>query len=238
MARALVVQNSPRSGLRRFADWWAADGLELEVRHGADGLPATLLGYDALVLLGGGFLPSDDARAPWLPGERALAREALASGLPTLGICLGGQLLAEVAGGEVRGKHGAPERGSTAIELTDACTGDALLRGLPRRIPMIENHEDSITALPAGATLLASSADHPNQAFRLGETAWGLQFHPEVAAPDLAAWSPQALAADGLDLAAVRAAASAAEPAASSAARTIAANFATLARSPARPAAR
>ncbi|AYG04115.1 type 1 glutamine amidotransferase [Gryllotalpicola protaetiae] len=227
MARVLVVQNSPSSGLRRFGEWWREDGLELDVRHGADGLPQTLDGYDALVLLGGGYLPSDDGRAPWLPAERALTGEALDAAIPVLGICLGGQLLASVAGGAVEGRHGRPERGSTTIEATDASAGDALFAGIPRQISMIENHEDSITALPAGAVLLASSADHPNQAFRVGGSAWGLQFHPEVGAADLAAWKEAALAADGLDLAAVRAAANEAEPAAASVARVLAANFAT-----------
>ncbi|GAA4166595.1 type 1 glutamine amidotransferase [Gryllotalpicola daejeonensis] len=229
MVRVLVVQNSSGSGVRRFGPWWADDGLELEVRAGADGLPEKLAGYDGLVMLGGGFLPSDDARAPWLPRERALATEALASGIPTLGICLGGQLLAEVAGGEVRGRHGRPERGSTAISLTDASAGDALLEGVAGNIRMIENHQDSITALPADAVLLASSADHPNQAFRLGAAAWGLQFHPEVAAADLARWTPEDFVAEeGVDLPEVRAAADEAEPLAASVARTIARNFARV----------
>lgn len=229
MTRVLVVQNSPASGLRRLADWWADDGLELDVRLGSDGLPDGLAGYDGLVMLGGAFLPSDDGRAPWLPRERALTVEALAAGVPILGICLGGQLLAEVTGGAVAGSHGRPERGSTTIGLTDAAADDALLAGIPGPISMIENHRDSITALPAGAVLLASSTDHPNQAFRLGDTAWGLQFHPEVAAADLAAWEQLDLEADGLDLAAVRAAADEAEPAAASVARRLAANFASVA---------
>jgi GMP synthase-like glutamine amidotransferase len=229
--RVLVVQNSDGSGVRRFGAWWHADGLELELRRGADGLPATLAGFDGLVLLGGAFLPSDDARAPWLPRERALAAEALEAGIPTLGICLGGQLLAEVAGGEVRGRHGRPERGSTAICVTDASAGDPLLEGVPRRISMLENHRDSITALPAGAVLLASSVDHPNQAFRLGASAWGLQFHPEVAAADLVRWKQEDFAAEeGVDLQAVRALAEAAEPLAASVARTIATNFAAVTR--------
>lgn len=221
--RVLVVQNSPGSGIRRFAAWWAEDGLDLEVRRGEDGLPETLDGYDGLVLLGGGFLPSDDARAPWLPAERGLAARAIVAGIPTLGICLGGQLLAEIAGGAVAGKHGRRERGSTRLMATDAAAGDPVLGGVPREFRMIENHQDSITALPPDAVLLASSAEHPNQAFRIGPAAWGLQFHPEVAAGDLAGWT-----AEGLDLAVVRAEADAAEPHAASLARQIAARFAAV----------
>ncbi|WP_022882755.1 type 1 glutamine amidotransferase [Gryllotalpicola ginsengisoli] len=224
----LVVQNSATSGLRRFETWWRQSGLRLDVRQGADGLPGTPDGYDGLVLLGGGLLPSDDERAPWLPAERALTAAALERGLPTLGICLGGQLLAEVAGGRVTARHGRPERGSTTIGLTDAASDDPLFAGLPRTVRMIENHEDSITALPAGAVLLASSRDHPHQAFRVGEHAWGLQFHPEVAAAELARWNAAELAAGGLDLDRLRREADAAEPRAASVARALADGFARV----------
>ncbi|WP_202045235.1 MULTISPECIES: glutamine amidotransferase-related protein [unclassified Microbacterium] len=61
-------------------------------------LPSSLEAYAGLVLLGGGLMPDDDDRAPWLAAERALAAEAIDRDLPTLGICLGGQLLAHVAG--------------------------------------------------------------------------------------------------------------------------------------------
>ena len=64
------------------------------------------------MLLGGGFMPDDDERAPFLPRERALVGEAVAAGVPVLGICLGAQLLAHVAGGEVTAKSGETERGS------------------------------------------------------------------------------------------------------------------------------
>ncbi len=76
-------------------------------------LPTSLDGYAGLVMLGGGLMPDDDDRAPWLAAERALAAEAIARDLPTLGICLGGQLLAHVAGGEVAEKTGPIERGAT-----------------------------------------------------------------------------------------------------------------------------
>ena len=195
----LVVENSPTSGLRRFESWWAEDGLELNiVRAHAEPLPE-LDSFAALVLLGGGMMPTDDAKSPWLPRERALASTALEDGVPLLGICLGGQMLAVVAGGEVRESHGLPEAGSTPLALLPAAAADPLFAGLPGEVRAMEHHKDAITALPPGAVWLARSERCPYQAFRLGECAWGLQFHPEVPGARVAQWDRQALVDDGFD---------------------------------------
>lgn len=200
-ARVLVVVNSPNSGPRRFATWLHARGVEVVAVVGAaESLPATLDGFDGLVLLGGGLMPDDDHRAPWLRAERALAAEAIAADMPTLGICLGGQLLAHVAGGEVREKTGPVERGATQILPTAEGRKDAVLSALGEGAPMIENHQDMITRLPVEAVLLASSAAVPNQAFRLGQRVRGVQFHPEASAADLARWDDAALRGEGWSL--------------------------------------
>jgi GMP synthase (glutamine-hydrolysing) len=196
--RVLVVVNSPSSGPRRLATWLTARDIDVVPVVGAtEPLPATLTGFDGLVLLGGGLMPDDDSRAPWLPSERALAAEAIAADLPTLGICLGGQLLAHVAGGEVRADTGPIERGATPIFPTDDGRADAVMSALGDGAPMIENHRDMITRLPAAAVLLASSADVENQAFRLGAHVRGVQFHPEASAADLARWDDAALRDEG-----------------------------------------
>ncbi|MFT4233765.1 MAG: hypothetical protein QM607_01970 [Microbacterium sp.] len=77
-ARVLIVVNAAASGPRRAEGWLTQAGLEPDVRVGADGLPSTLGGYDALVLLDGGRMPDDSAPAPWLAQERAFAAEAAA----------------------------------------------------------------------------------------------------------------------------------------------------------------
>ncbi|QTX06199.1 type 1 glutamine amidotransferase [Agromyces archimandritae] len=224
--RVLVVQNSPSSGPRRLAGWLEEAGLDLEVRHGADGLPASIAGYAGLVMLGGGFMPDDLARAPWLAAERALAAEAIAADLPTLGICLGGQLLADVAGGQVRAAHGMPERGATEIRATDAGAADAVIGALAPAAHVIENHQDMITALPAGAVLLASSAACEVQAFRLGRHVRGLQFHPEAGAEDLLRWDEAALSAEGISRDSLVDAARAVEPDSAARCAALAAAFA------------
>ncbi|GAA2860439.1 membrane dipeptidase [Microbacterium arabinogalactanolyticum] len=195
--RVLVVVNAESSGPRRLGRWLEEDGIVVDTALGSDGLPDDLSGYDGLVMLGGGLMPDDDDRAPWLAQERVLAREAIDADLPTLGICLGAQLLAHVAGGEVRASFGPKERGATLITPSAHGSSDALLSALGDAVHMIENHQDMITALPPDAVLLASSEAVENQAFRLGAHVRGLQFHPEVGAEDLTRWEEPTTRAEG-----------------------------------------
>lgn len=193
-----------------------------------DAVPAAPDGFDAVVLLGGGLLPDDDERAPWLAAERELTRSAVARGVPLLGICLGAQVLAAVAGGVVRGDHGRPERGSCRVSLLPEAKADPLFDGLPEQLRFIQNHRDQITELPPDAVRLAASDACPIQAFRVRERAWGVQFHPEAGADRLDRWDEAALADAGLDLRVLRAEAERAEPESSQHARRLASNFAAL----------
>jgi GMP synthase-like glutamine amidotransferase len=204
-------------------------GLHVEVVPGT-ATPATPEGFDGVVLLGGGFLPDDDERAPWLPVEWELTRRAVAGGVPLLGICLGAQVLAAVAGGTVRGSHGRPERGSCPVSLRREAGTDPLFAGLSGKLRFIQNHRDQITELPPGVVHLAESEACPVQAFRVGERAWGVQFHPEAGADRLDRWDEAALADAGLDLRALRAEAEQAEPRSARNAKRLAANFAGLVR--------
>ncbi|WP_028245721.1 type 1 glutamine amidotransferase [Pseudoclavibacter soli] len=196
----LVIVNSLSSSLRRLGPWLEARGIAIDEHVGAEGLPTSVDEYAGLIMLGGGLMPDEDDRAPWLARERDLALQAIDRDLPTLGICLGGQLLALVSGGEVKAKTGVPERGMTRITTNDRGADDAVFAALAPSAPMIENHEDRITALGDSATLLASSADCEFQAFRIGEHVRGVQFHPEVSADRLRTWDDAALAEQNFDL--------------------------------------
>jgi GMP synthase-like glutamine amidotransferase len=199
-ATALVVQNAAGGGLGRFGDWLAAAGVAAEVVHAYDGTPLpSRLTQEALVVLGGGFMPDDESQAPWLGPTRALVAEALRTKTPLFGICLGGQLLAQVAGGEVAAEHGEPEIGSTPLTLRPETVDDPLFHDLPRRVTAVERHVDAITVLPPGATWLVESERCPYQAFRVGERAWGVQFHPEAGPDAIRSWDPQRMAEHGLD---------------------------------------
>lgn len=200
MSKVLMVINSTESGPRRAGEWLREAGIEtVDVVTETTPLPENLDGFDGLVMLGGGLLPYEDENAPWLAAERELAQQAIDADLPTLGICLGGQLLAHVGGGEVRGEYGTPESGAVLITTTAAGRNDPVLGVLGEGAHMIENHVDQITQLPADAVLLGRSADVENQAFRIGKRVWGLQFHPEVNAERIAQWDESALGKKGFD---------------------------------------
>ena len=202
--RVMVVQNAERSSPDRLPDWLAEEGIDAVVVAGQD-LPEQLAkgsaAVDGLVLLGGGFMPDDDERVPFLARERALIGEAMKEAVPVLGICLGAQLLAHVAGGAVTAKSGETERGSCAVELLAAAGDDPVFAGLTgyAELRMIQNHRDSITTLPPGAVHLATSQQCRVQAFRVGAAAWGVQFHPEAPAACIAEWDESKLAAEGFE---------------------------------------
>ena len=113
--------------------------------------------------------------------EVALLGDALGRALPTLGVCLGAQLLSLAAGGVVYPGADGPEVGWSEVELLATSEGDALFAGFPHRLPVLHWHGDTFD-LPPGGQRLARTVRYPNQAFRVGEAAWGLQFHLEVTA--------------------------------------------------------
>jgi GMP synthase-like glutamine amidotransferase len=140
----------------------------------------------AVLILGGYMGVHDEADYPFLIPLKRFIRDAAEAGTPLLGICLGGQLLAQVLGGEVR-SHQCGEKGLQEICLTSAGQNDPLFAGLPAAFAAFEWHNDSFT-VPPGALHLAASAACPGQAFRY-RNAWGVQFHPEVDAAIVESWS-------------------------------------------------
>ena len=186
----LVVQHEPETGPGWFGDWLAESGLVLDVWHAYAGDPRPeLRGYAGLLVLGGAMAPGDDEACPWLPATRALLVDAVSLDLPTFGICLGAELLAVGCGGTVRRGTAGPELGVLGIELAEAAAADPVLGALAGHPSVLQWHWEEIAELPAGAVRLASSPAYPNQAFRLGAAAWGVQGHPEVTGDIAAAWA-------------------------------------------------
>jgi len=146
--------------------------------------PRPLEDYAALIVLGGDQNVCEQDRYPYLTDELALLRDWLPGGRPVLGVCLGAQLLAQAAGGEVV-RASSRELGWLDVDLLPAAAEDPLLGFAPARVTALQWHTYAVDP-PPGATVLARSPVSP-QAFRLGD-AWGVQFHPEVDAAILRGW--------------------------------------------------
>ena len=188
--RLLVLQPSDGDPPERLGDWLVGAGAQLILRRPAtDGLPENLDGVDGVVCMGGHMSALDDADHPWRAGLRWLLADAVAHRLPVLGICLGGQLLAVATGGAVRRGVDGPEAGTRLIAKRDAAAHDPLFAQLPLTPDVIQFHHDEIHRLPPGATLLASSPQYPNQAFRIGAAGYGLQFHIETSPATVLSWA-------------------------------------------------
>jgi GMP synthase-like glutamine amidotransferase len=143
-------------------------------------------GFAAALVFGGGMHVDQEAEHAWLRGEKAFLRELLERGTPVLGVCLGSELLAEVADAPPR-RAEQPEIGWHVVELTEEAADDPLLRPLPRRFEAFQWHSYEFP-LPPAATALARSP-LCLQAYRLaGADAWGLQFHAEVTQGSVESW--------------------------------------------------
>src|SRR3954463_4118105 len=187
MARVLVVQHTPSEGLGWLQEWLPAAGVDVHPIPPSLGhrVPPSVEG-DALVVLGGPMGAMDDERAPWLPSVRALLATAIDEGAPTLGICLGAQMFAAAAGGEVVRGAAGPEIGYGEVDVAESDEG--LTAGT---LPVVQWHYDTVTRLPDEALLLASNEHYAVQAFRVGDVAWGVQFHPEATLPMVSAWAAE-----------------------------------------------
>ncbi len=190
MTRILVLEHDLSDPLLRMADWLADAGATVEVLrlHAGDQLPANLDGYDAVISLGGEMGAYDHDVAPWLSATKSLLAAAVTHRTPTLAICLGSQLLAAATGGTVTTGAQGPEIGAYLTAKRDAAEDDPLFDPLPMTPDVMQYHYDVVSSLPPGAVLLLSSTGYPNQAWRIGPAAWGLQFHIEPSAEDLRAW--------------------------------------------------
>ena len=154
----------------------------------AGGSPGPAAAYDAVLAFGGSMHPDEDDRHGWLPAEEAFLREALADGVPALGVCLGGQMLARATGAHIA-RASSAEIGWHDVELTPAGRLDPVLGVLPPRFEAFQWHRYAF-GVPGGGSELARS-DVCTQAFRLGG-AWALQFHAEVTRAMIHGWAAEA----------------------------------------------
>jgi GMP synthase-like glutamine amidotransferase len=125
---------------------------------------------------------------PWLVDEkRAIRRWVRELSKPYIGLCLGHQLLADALGGTC-GPQRPPEIGIHDVALTPAAEGDRVFNGLPKRFKAVQWHSVRVAQPPEGAVVLAQSDACPCQAIRVGQNAWGMQYHVEVEENTIAEW--------------------------------------------------
>lgn len=234
-ARLLFIQHADDCPPGWFGDWLGDSGVHFDVVHGGRGdeIPTELGMYAGLVVLGGEMGANDDADHPWLTPTKALIASVVRANRCFLGICLGHQLAAAALGGEViRNPHGE-STGLTPVTLTDAGQGDPLLCSVANSARAVQWNHDIVSSLPEGATLLATSPDGTAQAVRYGDSAWGVQFHPETSPAIFRSWTVDNRSAympGGFDLAEIARGISAAEPELRRSWAPLAARFADLVR--------
>lgn len=205
MASVLALFHVPFEDLGSFGPVLEARGHRLTYRAAPAGLDdLDALSADLLVVLGGPIGVYEDDAYPFLRAEIAAVERRLSAGRPTLGLCLGSQIMARALGARVY-PGGTKEIGWSPLELTEAGRRSCLA-SLDSDIAVLHWHGDAFD-LPKGAVRLASTPLYENQAFAWGDAALGLQFHPEATAEALEHWlvgHAAELAQAGLNVPALR----------------------------------
>ena len=182
--KVLAVTHGPDVGPELLGDVVREGGHEL-VEWDIASAGAPTVDADAVIVLGGHQNVGEELEHPWLYEEYDALRRWVAAGTPLLGVCLGAQTLAHAAGARV-----APAArrygGFYETELTDAGAGDPVLGALPRRFAALNANAYGFTVPPEGVPLARGAG--LEQAFRVGERAWGVQFHPEVRRDQALRW--------------------------------------------------
>ncbi|MGH2859074.1 MAG: type 1 glutamine amidotransferase [Solirubrobacteraceae bacterium] len=182
----LVLQHIACEPPAAYEDVLREWGLPFDRVESDDGEPLPdWRGYGAIVAMGGPMGAYEEARLPWLTAERRLIAEAVRSGLPYWGVCLGSQLLASSLGARVFPGPRA-EVGLLPVRRTAAALGDPVFRHAPDSFIALQWHGDTFE-LPDGAIHLARSDAYEQQAFAFGR-AYALQFHIEVDAALATSW--------------------------------------------------
>lgn len=190
MARALALTHVPFEDLGSLAEELAARKYSVEVVDActADLRSLDLVDPDLVIVLGGPIGVYETEAYPFLSVELECLRQRLTSGTPTLGICLGAQLMAAALGARVYpGQHGKEIGWAPLTAGRDISTCPALQELLVPGVSVLHWHGDTFD-LPRGAAHLAATAAYANQAWSLGERILGLQFHPEVLIANLERW--------------------------------------------------
>ncbi|MEW1989425.1 type 1 glutamine amidotransferase [Brevibacterium casei] len=207
--RILVIEHEKGTGPERFGQWLEEAGAEVVVvrPYLGEAIPAPeprerpavepvddgagasgrFGDYAALLVLGGAAGPLEDTANPWFPQVRELLQRSADGEFPSFNVCLGGELLAAATDARISRRE-RPQIGIYDLRTTSAGESDPVFAALAgRTLPSVLFHQEEMS-LPEGAELLVTGSDAPVQGFRVGEFAWGTQFHPETDAVQIARW--------------------------------------------------
>lgn len=184
----LILKQVEQEGPGLIENIFAANGWGIKTVELSRGekLPSDFDETGALVVLGGPMNVYEENKYPFLKDEESLIMKALIEEIPVLGICLGAQLLAKTCGARVK-KAPLKEIGWYRVEKTSDGKKDTLFNKSPDHIKVFQWHEDTFD-MPEGAVLIAEGKDCKNQGFRVGQNAYGLQFHIEVTEDMIQGW--------------------------------------------------
>jgi GMP synthase-like glutamine amidotransferase len=138
-----------------------------------------LSNYSHVILLGGAMSAYEADQHLFLNYEFKLVEKAIAQQIPTMGICLGSQILAHVLGGTVYRGEAGREAGWCLLKCTQDSATDPIFKDFPQQFQVFESHQDTFT-IPPECVRLVLSDRYPNQAFRYRDHVWAIQFHPEM----------------------------------------------------------
>ena len=172
-------------------DWLTEAGCELDVRrpYRGDLLPADLTQHHSMVVLGGSMDAYSDAAHPWLTSVKSLICGAVEDSTPTLGVCLGLQLITVALGGEVHRNPNGQQIGVLPVGWLPAARDDTLFSSLTQLRAAVQWNSDVVRDLPGTAVVLAETPRGEVQAAAFAAQTWGVQWHPEVGEEIIARWA-------------------------------------------------
>lgn len=177
----LVLQHVPNEGAGTMLDFLKVKKIPVRfvALYKGDALPGDFDNFHSVLIMGGPMNVYEEEKYPFLKEEPIFIKQLIDREIPTLGICLGAQLIAKALGAPVY-KAARPEIGWFDVDLSSAAANDPIFSLISSpQFRVLQWHEDTFD-LPLGAIHLASSSAAPNQAYRIGKNIYGLQFHIEA----------------------------------------------------------
>ncbi|MCX8022614.1 MAG: type 1 glutamine amidotransferase [Syntrophorhabdaceae bacterium] len=186
--KALFIKHVETEGPGYLEDFFRDNGFSTETIELSRGerIPNDLSEIDSVIILGGPMNVYEEDRYPFLVEEGDFIKKIIEEKIPLLGICLGAQLLAKACGAPVV-RSPKKEIGWYRVNITDDGEKDPLFKGLERSFPVFQWHEDMFH-IPTQGSLLARGRLCKNQAFKIGSSSYGLQFHIEVTEEMVESW--------------------------------------------------